>query len=131
MTRRYTRKRRGKKGRGKTKKQKEIDEVWGAFKKGRSEARHRQYMKDHPLPKMSIDKAFKQPDLKKTEYNFEPLTDEKIKELERDLMNKSGTYVEGKTVLKYPKRAGKRKRKKRKTRRKRRRKRRRKSKRRR
>ena len=131
MTRRYTRKRRRKKGRGKTKKQKEIDKVWSAFKTGRAEAKHRLHMKKNPLRKMSIKSAFKQPDLQKTEYNFEPLTDEKIKELERDLINKSGTYVEGKTVLKYPKRAGKRKRKKRKTRRKRKRKRRRKSKRRR
>ena len=130
MARRYTRKRRRKKGRGKSKKQKEIDAVWSKFKKGREAAKNREYMKANPLPVLKVDEAFKQPNLKKTEWDFEPLTDEKIKELERDLMKKSGTYVEGKTVTQYPRRAGG-KRKRKRTRRKRKKKRRRKSKRRR
>ena len=65
-------------------------------------------MKKTPLPKLSVKESFKQSNLPKAEYNFEPLTDEKIKELEKDLMKKSGTYVEGKTVTKYPKKAGRR-----------------------
>lgn len=103
--RRRTRKRR----RGSGKKQNEIDKVWNAFKKGRAAAKHREYMKKNPLPKMSVKEAFKQSNLPKTEVNI--TTDEKVKELERKLMKATeGRYVEGKTVTKYPKRAGKRRR---------------------
>ena len=107
---RRTRKRRTRKRRRGSGKKKEAEEVWKAFLKARKEAKHREFMKKNPLPKLSVKESFKQSNLPKAEYNFEPLTDAKIKELEKDLMKKSGTYVEGKTVTKYPKRAGKRRR---------------------
>lgn len=104
--RRKRRKKTRKRGRGK----KENEKVWKAFLEGRAEAKRkanlREFIKKNPLPKMSIEESFKQPNLSK---QFTVYDDAKIKELEEDLMKKSGTYVEGKTVLKYPKKAGKRK----------------------
>ncbi len=129
MARRYTRKRRRKKGRGKTKRQKEVDRVWGAFQKGRKYAKQAAFMKANPLPTMTVAQAFKQPNLSKVEYDFEPLTDKKIKKLEQNLRNLQPASNLTRPGQKFPKKSGGKR--KRKTRRKRKRKRRRKSKRRR
>jgi len=106
--RRRTRRRRTRK-RGSGRKA-EAEKIWKEFLARRKDAKYREFMKKNPLPKLSVKESFKQSNLPKAEYNFEPLTDAKIKELEKDLMKKSGTYVEGKTVTKYPKKAGKRRR---------------------
>ena len=120
MARRYTRKRRRKKGRGKTKKQKEIDDVWAAFKKGRKDAKHAAFMKANPLPVLTVDKAFKQPNLPQTQLRT--VSDDEIKGLTHNLENiMVGRHID--LTLpgqKFPRRGGKkRKRKRRRTKRKR------------
>lgn len=103
MSKRRTRKR----GSGK---KAEAEKIWKEFLARRKDAKYREFMKKNPLKKMTVKDAFKQPNLPKSSTTYNVLTDAKIKELEKDLMKKSGTYVEGKTVTKYPKKAGRRRR---------------------
>jgi hypothetical protein len=104
MSKRRTRKR----GSGK---KTEAEKIWKEFLARRKDAKYREFMKKNPLKKMTVKDAFKQPNLPKSSTTYNVLTDAKIKELEKDLMKKSGTYVEGKTVTKYPKKAGRKRRK--------------------
>lgn len=106
--RRRTRRRRTRK-RGSGKKA-EAEKIWKEFLARRKDAKYREFMKKNPLPKLSVKDAFNQPNMPSSKTTYNVLTDAKIKELEKDLMKKSGTYVEGKTVTKYPKKAGKRRR---------------------
>ena len=107
MSKRRTRRRRTRK-RGSGKKA-EAEKIWKEFLARRKDAKYREFMKKNPLKKMSVKDAFKQSNMpsSKTTYNV-PITDAKIKELEKNLMKKSGNYTEGKTVTQYPKKAGRR-----------------------
>ena len=105
----------------------ERDRIWKEFKKGRAQAKHREYMKKHPLRKMSVKSAFKQKNLAQAAWDFDSHTDGKIKNLERNLAIVQPKVVSHPDEQQYPRKGGgtrrKRKRRRKSTKKKRRRKR--------